>query len=104
MFDISPVREFVPFEPVSEVLSLSVSPSLVPFAPTYQDLSDFLDIPEFETDAAAIATLNGPFPYAAGNLPYRLTTTQVVKVTPAKFRANIWANLSQAFSYLRRAF
>lgn len=104
MFDISPVRELVPFEPVSEVLSLSVSPSLVPFAPTYQDLSDFLDIPEFETDEAAIATLNGVFPFVAGSLPYRLTSTQVVKVTPARFRVNIWLNLSQAFSYFRRAF
>lgn len=74
-----------------------VTETRLDFSPIQVLIFDDLDIPEFSTDAEAIAALGG-------KQIYKLINTQLIKVTPPTFITNLVLDMSKSFSWLRRLF
>lgn len=92
---LTPTYTRLDFAPTKTAIAINQTVTIINPGQTVELVFDDLNIPQFLTDDLAIDAL-------AGQQAYQLIVSRVVKVTPPI--SNIWANLSKAFSYLRRAF
>lgn len=97
MIDLSPTYTRLDFAPTKTAIAINQFTTTVLLPNSVTLIFDYLNLPQFATDADAIEAL-------AGRQAYQLITSRVVKVTPPTFVTNFVLDMSKAFSWLRRVF